>query len=170
MMARYCMYQQVYNHRTRKIYDFHLRQFLKQWLSDGKFPHSAEEYIQLTDIDVWAGIQKAARRQTEPGHEPARRIVKREHFKLAYEHHPKAGNFDNVAKAARSEFEDEFISEQMVDLSAGRKKPDDFPVLEKSGRVLSSGVVSDFPTGGMEPSFGYVFADDKILSKVKEWF
>ena len=171
MMARYCMYQQVYNHRTRKIYDFHLRQFLKQWLRpSGKFPDSAEKYIQLTDIDVWAGIQKAARQKTEPGHEPAQRIVERKHFKLAYEHHPKAGNFDDVAEAVRAAFEDEFHSEQIVKLSADRKKPDDFPVLEKSGRVLSSDVVSDFPTGDMEPSFGYVFADDKILSKVKEWF
>ena len=171
MMARYCMYQQVYNHRTRKIYDFHLRQFLKKWLlPSGTFPDSAEEYIQLTDIDVWAGIQEAARQKTKPGHEPARRIVKREHFKLAYEHHPKAGNFDDIAKAARSAFEDEFDSEQIVKLSADKKKPDGFPVLEKNENVLLSDVVSDFPKGGMEPSFGYVFADDKILPKVKEWF
>jgi HD superfamily phosphohydrolase len=38
MLARYFMYSQVYFHPVRRIYDIHLKDFLKEWLSGGAFP------------------------------------------------------------------------------------------------------------------------------------
>lgn len=170
MMARYFMYQQVYNHRTRKIYDLHLQQFLKEWLPNGEFPASLQEHIALTDIEVWAGIREAARDRRARGHESARRIVERGHLKLAYWHRPKAGDFKDVREEARAAFEEDFDCGRIVSLWADKKKTDGFPVLDKDGRTRPSDSVSDFPEGGIEPSYGYVFADEKILPKVKEWF
>ena len=37
-------------------------------------------------------------------------------------------------------------------------------------RYTQSESVSDFPKKGIQPSFGYVFADGKILPTVKKWF
>ena len=170
MMSRYCMYQQVYNHRTRKIYDFHLRQFLEEWLPTGVFPVSARKFLRLTDIDVWDGIRKSARNKRASGHMSARRILERGHLKFAYWHRPQDRDFDDIVQDAKSKFEKEFASKQIVNLSAEKKKPDEFPVLDKNGQTLSSESVSEFRKGDMQPSFGYVFADEKILPKVKEWF
>ena len=36
MLARYFMYTQVYFHPVRRIYDIHLRDFLREWLDDGR--------------------------------------------------------------------------------------------------------------------------------------
>ena len=38
LLARYAMFSQVYFHRVRRIYDIHLRDFLKEWLCNGQFP------------------------------------------------------------------------------------------------------------------------------------
>ena len=171
MMARYCMYQQVYNHRTRKIYDFHLRQFLREWLPGGMLPVSIKKHLQLKDVDVWAGIWKAARSPNARGHESAARILGRGHLKIAYHHRPRGKDFEEIVTAAKGQFPSEFKREQIVALSRGRKhKASSFPVLDKDGRILGSESVSDFPGESMLPSYGYVFADGKILKKAKEWF
>jgi HD superfamily phosphohydrolase len=36
LLARYFMYTQLYFHHVRRIYDYHLKEFLKRWLPDGK--------------------------------------------------------------------------------------------------------------------------------------
>ena len=37
LLARYFMFMQVYYHRVRVAYDFHLQQFLRAWLPGGRF-------------------------------------------------------------------------------------------------------------------------------------
>ena len=172
MMARYFMYQQVYFHRTRKIYDFHLQQFLKEWLGEngenGKFPASLERYLRLTDIEIWADIQKAARSPRAPGHEHARRIVGRGHLKIAYHHSPRDGNFEAIAKKVEREFPDEIHRGEITHLSQGKKKTSGFPVLEKDGNFSWSESISDFPKDSMQPSYGYVFASEQNIRKVRD--
>src|SRR5271165_164730 len=44
--------------------------------------------LNLTDNEVLAAVLAAARAPGQPGHDPARRIVRREHFRRLYQRHP----------------------------------------------------------------------------------
>lgn len=86
-LARYFMYSQVYFHPVRRIYDIHLKDFLKEWLVDGEFSIDPEAHLKMTDNEVAAGLAESVAEQS-PGHVHARRIVERQHFKVVYERNP----------------------------------------------------------------------------------
>ena len=55
LMSRHWMYSQVYQHPTRKIYDEHLQDFLKELMQEENFKvnkDKPEEYLQYTDSDT----------------------------------------------------------------------------------------------------------------------
>ena len=81
LLARYYMFMQVYHHQVRMAYDFHLQQFLQNWLPNGHLSTVIDEHQRLTDNEVLAEISRAARNSSAPGHAPASRIVNRKHFK-----------------------------------------------------------------------------------------
>ncbi|MCA8947664.1 MAG: HD domain-containing protein, partial [Planctomycetes bacterium] len=82
LLARYFMFTQVYLHPVRRIYDIHLQDFLKDWLTKGKFETTAAGHLKFTDNEVTAAIRAAAGKRKGKGVDAARRIVTREHFKL----------------------------------------------------------------------------------------
>lgn len=84
LLARYFMYSQVYFHPIRVIYDKHLIDFLSEWLPGGKFPTDANNLMQYTDTEVLNAISIASKTLTERGHDAARRIAERKHFKRVY--------------------------------------------------------------------------------------
>ena len=88
MLARYFMYSQVYLHHVRRIYDIHLKDFLKQWLDGGWFSTHVSRHLEMTDNEVTAALRSAAFDENHPGHLHAQRIVEREHFRLIYERNP----------------------------------------------------------------------------------
>ena len=84
LLARYFMFTQVYHHRVRVAYDFHLKQFLQAWLSDSGFSTDAHAHQQLTDNEVLVELARAPRDPSSPGREAADRIVNRKHFRRLY--------------------------------------------------------------------------------------
>lgn len=88
LLARYFMFTQLYLHPIRRIYDIHLKDFLVLWLKGGKFSINLEQHLKMTDNEVLVEMQKAAYDENHPSHDPARRIIKREHFKVLYERNP----------------------------------------------------------------------------------
>ncbi|MDE0307024.1 MAG: hypothetical protein OXI87_19410 [Albidovulum sp.] len=82
------MFSQVYFHRVRRIYDIHLKDFLKERLDGGSFSTQIEDHLRLTDNEVTAALLEAARRADKPGHLHADRIVSRNHFRPLYERNP----------------------------------------------------------------------------------
>ena len=50
MLARFSMFEQVYFHRIRRIYDIHLIDFLKSALPGGVFPINSNEYLNYDDL------------------------------------------------------------------------------------------------------------------------
>ena len=66
LLARYFMFMQVYHHRVRVAYDFHLQQFLQEWLPCGRFSTDTDEHQQLTDNEVFSEISRAARTLQPP--------------------------------------------------------------------------------------------------------
>ena len=81
LLARYSMFTQVYLHPVRRIYDLHLKEFLREWLGDARFPTEPRDFLAISDIEVLAGIRQKARE----GVDSACRIAHRQHFKVAYE-------------------------------------------------------------------------------------
>src|SRR5438105_4684148 len=47
MLARYFMFSQLYLHPVRRIYDIHLKDFLKLWLKGKFFPIDTKRHLRL---------------------------------------------------------------------------------------------------------------------------
>lgn len=52
ILARYFMFTQVYFHRTRRVFDYHLVDYLKDCLPDSVFPSGASGYLEYNDVKI----------------------------------------------------------------------------------------------------------------------
>lgn len=183
LLARYFMFSQVYHHPTRLAYNEHLKDFLKLWLPGGVFPVDTDGHLSFDDIDVLQAIKEAARNASDPAHDPARRIVKRDHFKVAYE--KKAGrkggepdggeprgdtsaDVQTLARAAQAKFGNNLVA---YGAPPSRKKPPDFAVWVREDRYKSewaSGLSDVFRRLPESPD-EYVLADAGIREEVHRW-
>lgn len=171
MLARYFMYSQLYFHPVRRIYDIHLKDFLLATLPTGKFSTRIQHHLQLTDNEVTASILKAARKPKTRGHDPARRILNREHFRLVYERNPNdvkvnpdAGR--DIFEGAKKEFGSQHVR---FDSYSQRGGAPDFPVQMWDGRVVSSMAFSETLSKLPVLAVDFVFVDPKILDKARAW-
>jgi uncharacterized protein len=140
LWARYFMYTQLYFHPTRRIYDMHLMEFLKEWLPDGRFPTEINKHISLSDNEVTAGMWKAAADSSERSHVLAKRIVSREHFRQVYE--PSSADQLSALEPAKNVYDAlvaKFGADQVRrDVYAQKGGSYDFPVYTKAGEIDSS--------------------------------
>jgi hypothetical protein len=171
MLARYFMYSQVYFHPVRRIYDIHLMDFLKEWLSGGVFSTDLPEHLAMTDNEVTAALLKASVDESERGHAHARRIVRREHFKCIYARNP--NDFKINREAGKAVFDalcEEFGAEYFrCDRYRQRSGAPDFPVRLRDDQMVSS--LSHSETLNQVPvvSVDFVFADRSVLDKARPW-
>jgi HD superfamily phosphohydrolase len=170
LLARYFIYSQVYCHQIRRIYDIHLMDFLKEWLPNHEFPISVDEHLKMTDNNVIVALLEAAFDKTKSGHDSARRIICREHFKPLYKRHPddikqnmEAGLA--IYEAARKEFGDENVRhDKYVQKGSVR----DFPVRLNEGDTVSSLFISDILKNLPILSVEYIFINPDI-KQAKQW-
>ncbi len=171
LLARYFMYTQVYFHRVRRICDFHLRKFLKQWLPGGKFPTTLADHLGRTDNDVLAALAQAADDPGHAGHDHARRLLKRGQFRRLYEWNPddaalnqQAG--ERIARAAAGQF-----GEDTVHYFRYNEQRDNvpFPVCQHDGRVVSSLQVSDVLKNVPRIFAEYVFIAPEKSADAERW-
>ena len=71
------MFLDVYFHKTRRILDLHLTEFLRAWLDDGVLPSSIDRFLELDDIRLLAAMADDAT-------ELSRRMLGREFFRQAF--------------------------------------------------------------------------------------
>jgi HD superfamily phosphohydrolase len=174
LLARYFSFSQVYFHRARRIYDIHLKDFLKEWLRDrgGLLPHEPAEHLTLTDNDVLSVIYREAREEEEPLRTLARRVVERgQRFGMVYSPTPedRALNADagkQVAQALAERYEPEAVRH---DAYGKPTAPFDFPVVTRDGRVVSSAGASEVLAQVPTARFDYVFLDRQHFAEAKEW-
>ncbi len=88
IMARYWMFIQVYFHKTRRIFDHYLQNFLSSILPQGKLPFSIEEYLSWHDIRVWYELEKSAYKSSDQGHLWASLITERKVWKQVNKEKP----------------------------------------------------------------------------------
>lgn len=140
MLARYFIFSQVYFHPLRKIYDIHLRDFLKHWLPFGVYPAELDKHMATTDSTLLEEIRKAARDASHPAHMPAACIFYRQHYKRLYQPsqrdlavNPDAGQA--VVDALSKEFGPDMV--RRANQTKGSGNPD-FPVSHDKGRSKSA--------------------------------
>lgn len=171
VVARYFMYSQVYFHPIRRIYDIHLKDFLKDWLPNGVFPTDIGEFLSITDNEVTAAFLQAAFDTGKPAHSHARRIVRREHFKRLYERNPNDVEINPEAgqvifNALKEKFGDDLFRH---DRYSQEGSSPDFPVRMRDGRIVSSLAVSEVLNNVPVLSVDYVFAERDIFDRAEKW-
>ena len=57
LLARWFMFLNVYCHKTRRILDRHLTDFLVSWLPSSRFPDGLDDYLTLTDAAILGAIR-----------------------------------------------------------------------------------------------------------------
>jgi HD superfamily phosphohydrolase len=171
MIARYFMYSQVYFHPVRRIYDVHLKDFLKEWLPNRVYPTDAEGHLNITDAEVTAAMRAADRNTDDANHTLARRVIRREHFKRIYSRNPadakinpKAGQA--ICQALSEKFE---ATSFRHDSYAQRGGPPSFPVRLGDNRIALSLAVSEALSKLPAINVDYVFADRAIEKDASRW-
>ena len=172
LWARYFMFSQVYFHPVRKIYDLHLQEFMKAEFSRGiPLDDGLEQFLKLTDNEVLASLRKAAYDPLSPGHDPARRIEKREHFKKFFEltfserqSNPLA--LQEVAEAARTKWGKENIRVFDKDKSAGTVQ---FPVRRDDGKSIPAQAQSPAIKNLPVVTTGYIFINPQSHMEARKW-
>lgn len=172
LLARYFMYSQVYFHPVRRIYDIHLKNFLKEWLPEGRFSISLDGHLALTDNEVLVAMRKACSDVDAPGHEPARRILCREHFKVIYDRNPYDMDItlDKAPELVHAAAEEHFGKEKVrKDHYAPKGGAPSFPVLKRDGRVVDS--IAESQTLSKLPvvAVDYVFVAPDLKGKAEQW-
>jgi HD superfamily phosphohydrolase len=171
LWARYFMYTQLYFHPTRRIYDMHLMEFLKEWLPDGRFPTEIDEHIGLSDNEVTAGMWKAAGDSADQSHVLAKRIISREHFRQIYE--PSSADQLSALEPGKNIYDglvEQFGRDQVRrDVYAQKGGSYDFPVFTKAGEIDSSLALSR--TLSQVPTFSVdrVYVSTAVRSEAEGW-
>jgi HD superfamily phosphohydrolase len=172
LLARYFMFTQVYYHRVRRIYDIHLRDFLKEWLHGGYFPTDIKGFLALTDNEVLSAMYDACVDETKPGHDAARRIIARSHYKRVYEFNPDDLKINPYAASAiYKELKNQFDESKLrFDHQKPKSSANNFPVLRSdNGKIVSalslSETLNHIPSARAE----FIFADPEISSNVTKW-
>jgi HD superfamily phosphohydrolase len=75
LLARYFMYEQVYFHPIRRIYDIHLKEFMLAHFGERKYPTDLAGHLATTDNEIAVAMAAAAAASTKIGHASASIIV-----------------------------------------------------------------------------------------------
>ena len=171
LWARYFMYTQLYFHPTRRIYDIHLMEFLKEWLPEGRFPTEINKHISCSDNEVTAGMWKAAADSKERSHALARRIISREHFRQIYE--PNSSEQLRALEPGKHVYDGlvaQFGKDEVRrDAYAQKGGSYNFPVYTKAGDIDSSLALSQ--TLSKVPTFSVdrVYVSTAIRVEAERW-
>jgi len=171
MLARYFMFSQVYFHPVRRIYDIHLKDFLKEWLDNGLFCTKIGCHLTLTDNEVTAAFREAAFDSEKAGHIHAERIICRKHFKQVYERNPtdEAINpdaADAVFNALCTKYGPQQIRRDKHSQKGGAPN---FPVLRHDRRIESSLAVSHILNKLPPPAVDHIFCGRDIYLEALIW-
>jgi HD superfamily phosphohydrolase len=168
-LARQFMFLQLYYHHVRLAYDIHLSEFMVQWLKT--YPMTVEEHLRMTDNEVLSAIASAAADEKQPGHDPARRIARREHFRKIYERtaldqrlHP--GAVARVAAALREHFGEAAVRERSI---PPKEQNVDFPILLDDGQISTSTSESTIYADFKPATVGVVLIDPEKRKEARKW-
>lgn len=152
------------------IYDQHLVDFLAEWLENSQFSIDTNKHLSITDNEVAVAISCAAKDQTKPGHNWAKRLASRDHFRVLYSRLPQDVERDpdvafTIGQAAKDQFGDKIRYAKGFD-KGGEVN---FPVLLDDGKTASSKAVSEVLRHIPVITEEYVYVDRRILRDAERW-
>ena len=171
LLARYFMFSQVYFHPVRRAYDEHLIDFLRRWLPEGRIPIDVEKFMQYTDEQVTVGMLEAANDPDHSAHAYARRIIDRQHFKVAYTRSPDDLEYcQNPGQIIADAVKQEFGLEKVKGVEhVERGAVFSFPVRDSNGNVVDSRDQSETLRTIPLAAFGYVLVEPAIRAEAVDW-
>jgi len=172
IIARFFMYAQVYYHRGRRIYDIHLKDFLKEWLADGRYSPDDSGQVDLTDDEVYSALWENAGTENGELTEYAKRIIERQHFKFVFRPDPARGKLapidrQRVYEALADEYDEENVRQAHV---PPKEQVLDFPVqCEPSNEVASARGLSQLIETLPALSVDFVYVAPGQSDEAKKW-
>jgi uncharacterized protein len=128
--------------------------------------------LNTNDNDVWYALTRAERDPAHLGHNPARRIVRREHFRLLYKvnavdlaNNPEAALV--ISNAAKKEFGESRL--RSVAWKEENRSPIDFPVRWHDGRILSARGLSEPLRQLPIAEIDALFIDPELQEQAATW-
>ena len=94
VLARYWMFIQVYFHKDRRLFDYYLSSFMKEYLTcsevkTGMYPENLDSYLGLDDSKIQCEIKKYAKAKPAKDTERicffAKRLYERNHHKVVFD-------------------------------------------------------------------------------------
>lgn len=94
VLARYWMFIQVYFHKDRRLFDYYLSSFLKEYLKHsvaktGKYPDDLDRYLELDDAKIESEIKSYAKEKPAEDTKDicyfARRLYTRRHHSVVFD-------------------------------------------------------------------------------------
>ncbi len=184
-LARYFMFMQLYYHPVRRIYDTHLVEFMTKAYPHG-FSVNTEEFLAITDDDVWTNIWSSATKSADSDLGPlARRVADRHHYKVLYEPRLGEASFAQSSKdaaravyeEARSKFGEESVRFDQAPFKSGGDNELDFPVFYSQDEAIVSSLNVMFRLFEPKSSFkalerlviDRVFVDRDKAVDAREW-
>jgi HD superfamily phosphohydrolase len=171
-LARYFMFEQLYFHRVRRALDLHLRHFLREWLPGGTYPIAIPDHLALTDNEVLAAMRKAAGDPASAGHVAAKRILRRDFYRVLYSPSAEDRNItlkptEAIYRAAVEEFGPEFFAK---DTHLPEAKPMEFAVETDFDEVVVSSVTESQVLGRIPAArYDFVFVATEKRKEAKRW-
>jgi len=170
LWARYFMYTQLYFHPTRRIYDIHLMEFLRDWLPEGNFPTEVDKHLGYSDNEVIAAMWSAAIDSTQRSHGLAKRIILREHFRQVYEPSSSDQKILEPGKRVFDALAEKFGADRVRrDVYAQKGASYNFPVYTKAEEIDSSLALSK--TLSQVPTFSVdrVYVGIDVRDEAARW-
>jgi HD superfamily phosphohydrolase len=188
LLARYFMYEQVYFHPVRRIYDQHLIDFMVLHYGANGYRRDIAFHLSQTDNEVMGAIRAARNDENSPGYTAAKAVLERGHYRLVYAFNPtdqatlrqsmETGKVDveidkplnspayQIAKYLSNNFgHDKFKTDLYIQGSSYAL----FPVIMSDGRIESSidlsSILRNFPLMTVDT----VYAAPEYAEKAREW-
>lgn len=170
LLARYFMFSQVYCHHIRRIYDIHLKDFIKLWFK-GEFSTNVDEHLKITDVEVTNALRKSYADKNDRCYKYAERVLGRKHFKVLYERKPgdiqeNPDAVSGVYEATCKKFGDDNVRRSKY---IEKDKKPDFPVEERDKSIVSAQAQSQVLKNVPVVAIDYVFISRDCYGKAEEW-
>ncbi len=197
LMSRHWMYSQVYQHPTRKIYDEHLQDFLKELMQEESFKvnkDKPEGYLRCTDSDILRELFMIQDNPEHRLHNHSNKLLERKYrFRLVYKQNiddkkiftehltqttiqddsPQKLSLSTPTELIYSKVLNEFSEGIIKNIGESTDKDDnlDFPVKLEDGTIKEVRNCSKIFNHIISTDFdyGYIFAKPDKSGDIKEW-
>ena len=197
LMSRHWMYSQVYQHPTRKIYDEHLQDFLKELMKEESFivnKDKPEGYLQCTDTDILRELFMIKKHPEHRLHNHANKLLERKYrFRLVYKQNiddkkifteylaqiktqydsPQRSSLSTPTELIYSKIPKKYSEEIIKNIGKSTDKDENlnFPVKLEDGTIKEAKNCSNIFNHIISTDFdyGYIFAEPDKSGDIKEW-